>query len=171
METKVTSPAMKGLIISLVLIVFSQITIVLDQVQNRALGIIPLVILVAAIIWSCIVYAKQMNHNVTFGNVFGHGFKITAAVIAIMAIYTVLLLMVIKPELREMSMQQAREEMEKNPKLSESDVENAVAMTDRLFYPITIGTIILIYGIVGCIASLIGAAAAKKHPNPTPFNQ
>ncbi len=171
METKVTSPAIKGIIISLILIVFSLVTIYTNQMENQALGLIPILIFAAGIIWGCINYANQMNHNVTFGNVFGHGFKITAAVVALMTIYTLLLFLVIRPELQEFSLDKARESMEKNDNMSESDIENGVAMTKKLLMPIMIGTIILMYGIGGCIAALIGAAVAKKNPNQTPFNQ
>lgn len=171
METKPTSAAIKGVILSLVLIVFSLVTIYTDQMQNRALGIIPIVILLGGVIWGCVTYSKQMDHNVTFGNIFAHGFKMTAAVIAIMAIYTLLLFLVINPGLKEVSLEQARAEMEKQANLSESDRENAIQMTERLFLPITIGSIIVIYGLVGCIAALIGGAVSKKNPNPTPFNR
>lgn len=171
METKPTSAAIKGVILSLVLIVFSLVTIYTDQMQNRALGIIPIVILLGGVIWGCVTYSKQMDHNVTFGNIFAHGFKMTAAVIAIMAIYTLLLFLVINPGLKEVSLEQARAEMEKQANLSDSDRENAIQMTERLFLPITIGSIIIIYGLVGCIAALIGGAVSKKNPNPTPFNR
>lgn len=140
--------------------------------ENQALGFIPIVIFIAGIIWGCINYAKQMEGNVTFGNAFGHGFKITATVVVLMTIYTLLLFLVIRPELQEYSLEKAREAMEKqNNNMSESDIDNAVAMTKKLMMPIMIGSIILMYGIGGCIASLIGAAVAKKNPNQTPFNQ
>lgn len=171
METKVTTPAIKGAIISLILIVFSLVTIYTGQMENQALGFIPIVIFAAGIIWGCINYAKQMDGNVTFGNAFGHGFKITATVVVLMTVYTLLLFLVIRPELQEYSIDKAREAMEKNDNLSETDMDNALAMTKKLMMPIMIGSIILMYGIGGCIASLIGAAVAKKNPNPTPFNQ
>jgi hypothetical protein len=170
METKVTSPAIKGIIISLILIVFSLVTIYTDQMENQALGLIPIAIFCAGIIWGCINYANQMDHNVTFGNAFGHGFKITATVVVLMTVYTLLLFLVIRPELQEYSLEKARESMEKNNNMSESDVENGLAMTKKLMMPMMIGFIILMYGIGGLIASLIGAAVAKKNPNQTPFN-
>jgi len=170
METKITSPAIKGIIISLILIVFSLVTIYANQMENQALGVIPIAIFVAGIIWGCINYSNQMNHNITFGNAFGHGFKITATVVVLMTIYTLLLFLVIRPELQEYSLEKARESMEKNNNMSESDIENAMGMTKKMMMPMMIGVIILMYGIGGLIASLIGAAVAKKNPNQTPFN-
>jgi hypothetical protein len=168
MENKVTSPAVKGIIISLLLIVLGLVTIYTDQTENTALSIIPVVIFIAGIIWGCISYSKEMNNDVTFGNVFGHGFKITATLIVIMAIYTALLFTVIKPELKDIALEKARASMEKG-NTSDADIETGLAMTKRLFLPFAIGGIILVYGIGGCIVSLIGAAVAKKNPRPNPF--
>lgn len=169
METKPTTPAVKGIIISLILIVFSLVTIYTDQMENKALGFIPMAIFIAAIIWGCVNYSNQNANNVTFGKVFAHGFKITAAVVAIMTIYTLLLFLVIKPELQELSMEKAREAMEKQNNMSEGDIDRALGMTKKLMMPIMIGSIILMYGIIGCIASLIGGGVAKKNPNYTPI--
>jgi NADH:ubiquinone oxidoreductase subunit 6 (subunit J) len=168
METKVTSPAIKGLIIGLVLTVLGLITVYTSQTENTAMGILPMVIFIGGIIWGCINYANQMDRNVTFGNVFGHGFKITAAVIVIMVIYTLLLFLVLKPELKDMALEKTRESMEKQNR-SQDEIETAISMTKRLFMPFAVGGIILIYGIVGCIAALIGGAVAKKNPQPNPF--
>lgn len=168
METKVTSPATKGLILSLILVVIGLVVVYTGQSQNRALAFIPLCIFIAGIIWGCVNYSNQMGNNVTFGNVFGHGFKITATVIVIMAIYTALLFTVIKPELKDLALDQTRENLA-GKNMSDSDIENAVSMTKRLFLPFAIGGVILMYGIVGCIAALIGGGVAKKNPNYTPI--
>jgi hypothetical protein len=169
MEKKVTSPAVKGIIISLILIVLGLVTIYANQTENTALSIVPIAIFIGGIIWGCISYSKEMNNDVTFGNVFGHGFKITATIIVIMAVYTALLFTVIKPELKDMALEKARTSMEKRNS-SDAEIENALAMTKRLFLPFAIGGLILAYGIGGCVVSLIGAAVAKKNPRPSnPF--
>jgi hypothetical protein len=168
METKVTAPSTKGVILSLVLIVIGLAVIYAGQMENRLLGIIPFAVFIGGIIWGCVNFAQQMNGNVSFGNVFGHGFKITATVIVIMAVYTALLFTVIKPELKDMALDQARERLTaKN--MSDSDIDNALGMTKRLFLPFAIGGMILMYGVVGCVSSLIGGAVAKKNPNYTPI--
>jgi hypothetical protein len=170
METKVTTPAIKGLILSLVLIVVSLVTIYANQMENKPLGFLPILVLAAGVIWGCITYSNQMNHNVTFGNVFGHGFKITATVIVIMVVYSLLLFLVIKPDMQEISIAKARETLE-GRNMSESDIDNALAITKKMFIPFAIGGIVIMDGLIGCIASLIGAGVAKKNPNPTPFQQ
>jgi len=50
MENKVTTPVMKGLIISLILIVFAVVVTIFKLETNKALGIVPIVILLGGII-------------------------------------------------------------------------------------------------------------------------
>src|SRR4051794_21541752 len=88
MEQKVTSPVSKGVIITLLLIVFGLIIYFANQMENTAVSYLQYLILAIGVIWSCILYAKQMNGNVTFGNVFAHGFKTTAVTAALLAVYT-----------------------------------------------------------------------------------
>ena len=100
MEQKISSPVQKGLIISLVLIVFGLILYFTNQYMNKGLSYIQYVILLGGIIWSCQTYAKQMNGNVTFGNVFAHGFKTTAFVAALIAVYTLVAVKFLFPEIK-----------------------------------------------------------------------
>jgi len=113
METKIVQPWMKGLILSLVTITFNIALYLTDNWQNKALGYIAYAIILGGIIWSCIHYAKQMNGNVTYGNVFAHGFKVTATLIVITVIYTVLSIKVIFPEMTDKLLEVTAKEMEK----------------------------------------------------------
>lgn len=166
MENKITPAWMKGLLISLVLIVIALILFFTGQAQNKSLGWIQFIIMLAGIIWGCLQYAKQMNGNVTFGNVFAHGFKITAGIAAITAIYTFIALKFIYPEMMDLSLEQAQKDMEANNKMSDEQIEQGLAMVRRFFIPFTIGGLLLMSAVIGCIGSLIGAAVAKKNPNP-----
>lgn len=170
MEQKVSTPVQKGLIISLLLIVFGLILYFTDQIANKTLGYIQYVILIGGIIWACISYAKQMNGNVTFGNVFVHGFKTTAFIAALMAVYTFLSVKFLFPDIIDKSLDIARTEMAKNKDLSEEQIGQALDITRNYFVPFTIGFILIGFAILGVIASLIGAAAAKKNPKD-PFGQ
>ncbi len=97
MEQKTMSAPIKGLIISLVLIVFGLVVHFAGLGQVKSLQLIQYIILGGGLIWSCISYAKENNGNVTFGNTFAHGFKVTAAVTAIIAVYTFLAVKFIMP--------------------------------------------------------------------------
>ena len=170
METKITSPAMKGIMISLVLIAFGLIIQFMNLKDNKALSSIGIVLFFAAIIGSCIYYAKQMDANVSFGNVFADGFKTSAAVTAIMIVFTIISLKFLFPEMIDKALEQAHENMVKQNKLSDDQIETAMTMTRKFFIPFAIGGALVIYLLLGAIASLIGAAAAKKN-HRDPFNQ
>ena len=169
MESKVTTPVIKGLIISLILIVMSLVIYFTNQMNNKALGFVQYLILIGGVIWGCIQYSKDMNGNVTFGNVFSHGFKVTAVVIVIMVVYFILAAKVIFPDMVDKAIEQARTDMEKQH-MPDQNIDTGLNIMRKYFVVIGVGAMILFFGIVGCIASLIGAAAAKKNPQ-TPFNQ
>lgn len=167
MEQKVTSPTVKGVIIALSLLVLSlivQFTGSETTIWGRWLGII---LLCAGIIWACISYGQQMNGNVTYGNVFAHGFK-TTAVVTVLSILFMVIILLVMPDIKEKAMITARTEMEKNPNITESQIDQGVAMADKFFYVFLIAGILFGYLIVGLIASLIGAGITKKTPK-TPF--
>ena len=170
METKATKPAVYGLIISLILIVFGLITYFTNQTQNKALGLVAFVIFMAGIIVSCVQYAKQMNGNVSFGNVFAHGFKTAAVIIVIEAVYTFISYKFIFPDMIEKGLEIARKSMEEKKNLTDEQIAQALTITRKFYVPITIGSIILFFGVLGAAASAIGAAVAKKKPQ-TPFQQ
>lgn len=170
MEPKVTTPVVKGIIISLILIVFAIITYLTGQMQNSTLGLIPYVVLIGGIIASCVIYSKQMQANVTFGNLFAHGFKVNAVVIVFQVLYTVLALKLIFPEMIDTVINTSRETMEKQGKLSDEQIEQATEMTRKYFMPFAIGGIIIMFGILGAIAAAVGAAVSKKNPQ-SPFNE
>jgi hypothetical protein len=170
MEQKISTPVQKGLIISLILIVFGLALYFTNQYMNKGLSYLQYLILIIGIIWSCNVYAKQMNGNVTFGNVFAHGFKTTAFVAALMAVYTFVAVKFIFPEMIDKIMDAARQEMQKDGNLSDEQINQGVEMGKKFFLPFAIGGIIFFFALVGAISSLIGAAIAKKNPKD-PFAQ
>ncbi len=171
METKAMSSTMKGLIISLILIVIGVATYLLapELQQNRTVQLISSLLIVAGIVWATMQYGKDMNGNVTFGNLFAHGFKTTAVVTVIMVVYTLLALTVIFPEMKDKAIEAAQTQMEKEGKLSEAQIDQALAMTRKLFMPFAIGGVVVVYLLFGALGSLIGAAIGKKNPNPQPF--
>jgi NADH:ubiquinone oxidoreductase subunit 6 (subunit J) len=169
METKVTTPVIKGLIISLILIVFSLALYFMGQSTNQGLSSLQYLIIVGGIIWGCINYANQLNNNVTYGNVFAHGFKIASVITVIMIVYTIIALKVLFPDMVNVILDKTREQLaEKN--MSDEQTESAINMTKKFLIPFAIGGILVMFMIVGCISSLIGAAVAKKNPQG-PFVQ
>lgn len=170
METKVITPVVKGIIISLILIVFGLVLYFTNQFQNKALGSVQYIFLIGGIIWACIQYANQMNGNVTFGNVFAHGFKTTAVITALIAVYTFISFKFIFPDIQDKIVEEARKNMESQNKMTDEQMTQAIDMTRKFLIPFAIGGIIIVFAIVGAISSLIGAAVAKKNPQ-SPFTQ
>jgi hypothetical protein len=170
METTVTTPPVKGLVISLLIIVFSMVLYFTGQTANQTLGYLQYVILIGGIIWSCITYAKQLNGNVTYGNVFAHGFKTTAVIIVLVTIYTILAIKVLFPDMLNIFIEQAKENMRKQPNVTDEQIDKGIDFMKNNFMTFAIAGIIFIFGIVGLISSLVGAAVAKKNPQD-PFSQ
>ena len=168
-ENKVTTPLTKGLIIALVIIVLDIIAGFAGYRFESWYNWIPLLIFCAFIIWACINYANQMNNAVTFGNVFSHGFKTTAIVTCILIVYTLLSIYVIFPNTKELALEKQRQQMERNPQITEEMADQAMEITSRMFTLIVVGSALIGNIIAGALASVLGAAFAKKNP-PAPFN-
>jgi len=169
METKITSHIIKGLLLALVLIVISVIGQLAGLILQSWYGWISIVVFVGGIIWATIYYGQQMNNNVTFGNLFAHGFKTTAVTTCIVFIYTLLSIYVLFPGFIDQIVEKGMEKAREQGKVTEEQLQQGAGMIKK------VTTITLIAGglignlIVGLVGALIGAGAAKKNPNPTPF--
>lgn len=163
MEKKITTHFTKGLIIGLVMVAIGIMFQIFDIYENWIQWLI-LALYCVAIIWACTSFSKDMNGNVTFGKVFGHGFK-TAAIVTLISIAAFIITYLIMPEIKDKAMEKAREDMAKNPKMTEETIEMTMKWTEKSFMLIGIVISLFSYAFFGVIASLIGGAAAKKNPN------
>jgi hypothetical protein len=164
MENKIMTPVTKGLVLSLIVIVVGIVGYMANIDTQTWYKWISTVVICAGVIWACIYYAQQLDGRVTFGNIFVHGFKTSAVVALILVAYFVLATTVIFPGMKERAMEAARQQMEKNEKLTEDQVNQGMEIARKFFMIIGIAGTILGTLIAGVIASLIGAAAAKKKP-------
>jgi hypothetical protein len=162
MENKVTSHIVKGLILSVISIVFSIVVYVFNLHEMKALSYINYAILLGGLIYGAILFSNESKHQVTFGNVFAHGFKTTSVVIVITTLYTVLAFKLLFPEMADKMIELSRKEMLKNPKMTDEMIDQAMSMTKKYFLPFVIGFTIIGTGFLGLIGSLIGAAVSKK---------
>lgn len=166
MENTITSHIVKGAILSAISIVLSVVVYVFNLYEMSWLSWINYAIFIGGLIYGAILYANQNNNNVTFGNVFAHGFKTTAVVIVITVLYTVLSTKVLFPDMVDKIVDMTRKKMEENPQMTDEMIEQAVTMTKKFFLPFAIGGALIGTGILGAIGSAIGAGVAKKNPNP-----
>lgn len=155
-----------GLIISAIVIFFSTLFYILHINTEKWTQWVGVVIMFAGVILSCIQYAKANDGNVTFGNVFGNGFK-TTAIIALVTIAFSALFVLIFPDIKEQALEQVRLDMEKQGQ-ADDVIDKAVAMTDKMFMVFLLAGGIFGTLFFGVIASLIGAGIAKKNPNTRP---
>jgi hypothetical protein len=154
MEKQITSHIVKGAILGGISILFSIIIYVFNLYTTQWLSWISYAILIGGIIYGNILFSNQNNNNVSFGNIFAHGFKTTAVVIVISVVYTILSLKVLFPDMIDKIVDISRVEMEKNPQMTDEMIEQGITMTKKLFLPFAIGGIILGLGFFGAIGSL-----------------
>jgi len=165
-ETKIMSPQIKGILISLVIIILGIAGYFSNLAFSNWYSWAVNCVLVFAIIFACVHYANQKQGYVTFGNVFSHGFKVTAVITIFLLIYTLLAMTVLFPDMKEKIFTMQETKMEEKG-LDADKIETTMTMMKKYF------TLFLVLGVIfgnivfGCIASLIGAAVAKKKPiNP-----
>lgn len=165
-EKKVMTHVQKGLLVSLILIIIDLAGYFTKLAEQTWYSWASNGVLFIAVIWGCIHYANQMNNQVTFGNVFSYGFKLSIVVALIMIVYVLLVMTVVFPDRKERALEIARERMEER-NLPDNQIEQGIEFTKKFFFPFVIGAILLGTVIFGTIASLLGAAIAKKKPvNP-----
>ena len=167
MEKKTTTPVVAGLIISMILIVLAIVGYITQMDQQKWYPWISYCVFGFGILFICTNYAKQMNSNVTFGNLFAYGFKTSAVVACIMIIFFVVFLALF-PDIKDKAIEMARKKMQSDPRITEDQIESSLAFVKKSFLLIGIIASTFFYIIVGAIAALVGAAVSRKEPE-TPF--
>lgn len=165
MEKKVTSHVIKGLVLFLVLVVFDLLGYFLDLKFEKWYGWITYAIMLGGIIYGCVLFSNQKNNNVTFGNVFAHGFKISLVLTCLLFVYTLISLNLLFPDMMDKILAKAMEEARKSGK---EIPDEALAMMPKIIKITIYAGLVVVTLLIGVIGGLIGGAVAKKNP-PTPF--
>jgi hypothetical protein len=174
-QKKPVSHVIAGIIIAGILVVYSIITSIIfgtGASGNPGSGWITYLVIIAGLIYFIHSYGKSRDFYAPFGDLFSYGFKATATFTFIFVIFIVLLSFAI-PNLKEKAIEATRTALEKQGRLSDSDIENAMQLTNKFFWVFMIGGTMLGFVIIGAIGSLLGAAITKKRPyNPleNPYN-
>jgi hypothetical protein len=164
-ENKITTHFQKGLIIGLALVAIGFVFQIMN-IYDPWVQWVTTLLYAVSIIWSCFSFSKEMNAEVSFGQVFSHGFK-TASIVILISIAAFALTYVIMPEIKTKALEIARKEMEKDPRMTEKNIQEAIKWTDQFFFLFGIVGSLFGLGISGAISSLIGAAVVKKNATPT----
>ena len=154
-----------GFITGLVTVVISAVLLVTKMNTNKYLSFIGFAVFLVGIIMNGIAFSKANNADVTFGQVFGSCFKATAIVALVSVAWAVISIFVF-PNMVDENIDKARADMVAQGKMSEEQIEMAMGMTKKFFKPLMIGGAVFGTLLFGVIFSLIGAAVAKKNPQP-----
>jgi len=166
-QKKPISHITAGLLIAAILIVFS---IVMSFFNGSAAkpgsGWISYLVIIGGLVLFIYLYGNARNNQVSFGDLFSYGFKATAMMTLIFVIFLIILSFTF-PEFKEKAMEAARAEMERQGRMSDSDIDKGMNIMQKYFWVFAIGGSMLAFIIVGAIGSLIGAAVTPKRPyNP-----
>jgi Protein of unknown function (DUF4199) len=171
MEKKTTSGVTIGIMIALVLTVLSLViyfTKLYTETWGQYLG---LCIFAGAIIWAVVNHGKERNHEATFGNLFGFGFKVAVVVTCLMILYTVLAGYLF-PDVKRTIIDTAREKALSQPNVDKDQLEKGMAVFEKSYTLFIILGLIFWYLIIGAVSSLIAAGVTKKKPPfENSFNQ
>ena len=160
-----TSTVTKGIIIALVTIAAGIGIYFSGMAADSPARWLVYCIYLAGVIYSIILYGRQIDHNASFGNYFAHGFKISATVTVLMVIYIVAFVYLF-PEFKEKGMDEARKAINEKKNMTDEQRAQAMEMTKKLFMIILVAGTMIYNLIIGVIGSLIGAAVTKKNPRP-----
>lgn len=158
-----------GLIIAGVMVIFLLVSNMFGQAQNQALGWLTYLVMIAALIFFIRKWGQAHDYRLSFGALFSYGFKITSILTLIVIIFLVILFSAF-PEMKDTLLEASRTAMEQQGTVSDEMIDQAMEQMDKYFVPITAGSALLTYLVLGLIGSLIGAAVTKKVPQ-NPFDQ
>ena len=165
-QRKPLSHIKAGLLIAGLLVLFSVIINLLGLMNQPGINLIQYAIIIGGLVLVINMYAKANNNEVSFGNLFAYGFKATAVYTILFIAFTVLFFLLF-PEIKEQTIDMAREQLEKRKDMSEDQIDQALEISRKFFWVGVVGGSMIFMIIIGAIGSAIGAAVAKKRPqNP-----
>jgi hypothetical protein len=165
MEKKPLSSLSAALVLFLFMVVLTLVINLGGFVGNSKLNWISYVIIVAGIALLVMKYGKDMNNNVSFGNLFAYGFK-TIAITTIFFIAFSLLFYLVFPEYKAQLLDTAkRNALNNSTSDTREQAEKGIEMFEKFFWVGMIAGILVSFAILGAIGSLIGAAVTKKNHN------
>lgn len=165
-QRKPLSHIKAGLLIAGLLVLFSVIINLLGLMNQPGINLIQYAIIIGGLVLVINMYAKANNNEVSFGNLFAYGFKATAVYTILFIAFTVLFFLLF-PEIKEQTIEMAREQLEKRKDMSEDQIDQALEISRKFFWVGVVGGSMIFMIIIGAIGSAIGAAVAKKRPqNP-----
>lgn len=126
---------------------------------NIFFRILSLAVLVVAVVASCLRFSREMEHKASFGEVFGTGFRTTAAATVIFAALFMLFAQVM-PGYKDAFI---HDMIAMGPQADMPETHAAEFERLKQAFPVTVlSGILMLYVLPGIVASVLGAALAKK---------
>lgn len=169
MEKKPVSHITAGLIIGAVAIVLFLTYYYTGLLfKTNFLAWIPSLVTIGLIVFFVLQYGKANNNNVTFGMLFGYGFR-TTIIYTLLVTTFMFVFLYLFPDYKTQYMESFANQMDMNKDVNEEQRDMTLQMVEKFFTLSMVGGGLFLNLITGTIASLIGAAVAKKNP-VTPFD-
>jgi hypothetical protein len=153
-----------GLVTGLAVIVLGLVLHLVNLSFNGWAQYVELLVFLVGILMNAFAFSKAHDADVTFGKVFTSCFKASAIVTLLMVAWTVISMMIF-PEIKEKGIEMAMDSMAKQG-MTDEQIEQGISMTKNYFTPFAIGGALFMFLFWGALFSLVGAAIAKKNPQP-----
>ena len=122
------------------------------------------------IVLNAIAFSKANDGFVTFGNVFGSCFKMAMIVAIVMVGWSIICIFLL-PEMKTKAMEMARENMVKNSKVTDEQIDMSLNIMSKYWNVIMLAGAVFGTLLYGAIFSLIGGAIAKKNGERPPMSE
>lgn len=160
------STLLTGVYVGIVLILISVIFYVTGNPFSKVAQYITYPILIGAVIWAQLNYKKALGGTLTYGQAIGSGVLAIVFASVISGIYNFILFKFIDPSLQEQLRIFTEEQIVKQGKVPEAQLEMAVNVAAKFQTPV----MMMLIGIVGgafisLIISLITGIFVKKNPS------
>jgi hypothetical protein len=157
-----------GLLAGVGMIIFSLIMFITDLYMNKTVNWIGYLILIAGMIWGTLEYRKKYAGGfLSFGKAFGSCFWIGLIAGIIGTIYFFLFVKFIHPGFVAELLDQSRANMlEARPDMSEEEMEQALAMSQKFMSPImmTIWGLVTYIAMSAILGLILGLFLKKEDP-------
>jgi Protein of unknown function (DUF4199) len=158
------SPAIKGLITGLIMIVLALIIYFSGQQPGSSLQYFIYAVYAIGIVWTITAWAKSASYTGKFGDAFQTGFKCFIIVALIMVLFTAVFSM-LHPEFKEESAKYVREEMVKQNDKSPVEIDDAINNYKNRYTLILVFGAIFGYLIIGAVVSAITSLIITRRKN------
>ena len=164
MENNIISGRSKGLVIAALLIITDLIIQYrFTAVPEGSRYMARLVITFVGVLAACILFVKQSG-TASFGEVFAHGFKTTALVAFVMAVFTFFAVKYIYPPPSAAEMESAVQALQQQGNMLAAEARQQAEKAAANRWVIYVSLSIFAALIPGVLGALLGGAIAKKNP-------